>query len=271
MKEYVKELIAGIPNMLTQRSMVREYLQARILQAIQESGAFLNWAFLGGTSLRFLYNLPRYSEDLDFAVQNPGTACRFAEVMRNIKSQFEAENYLVDIKVSSPRTVMSAFVKFPGLLHTLGLSPYDTESLAIKVEIDTNPPDGAVCVTKVVRRYVTVQVLHYDKASLLAGKLHAILNRTYTKGRDIYDFVWYLSDSSWPSPNYQLLNAAMRQTGWQGEEINQEVLRKVLLRRIEEMNFNSVLADVRPFLERPQDAVLLTRENCMQLTDQKFS
>jgi LuxR family maltose regulon positive regulatory protein len=77
--------------------------------------------------------------------------------------------------------------------------------------VATNPPAGAGLATTVVRRFVVLQLQHHDKASLLAGKLHAILQRSYTKGRDIYDLLWYLSDPTWPPPNLVLLNNALAQ------------------------------------------------------------
>ena len=63
---------------------------------------------------------------------------------------------------------------------------------------------------------MTLNLCHHDKPSLLAGKLHAVLSRKWTKGRDLYDLVWYLADRTWPAPNLALLNAALAQTGWKG-------------------------------------------------------
>ncbi len=67
MKEYLRQLLEQKTGYLSKKSVVREYLQARVLQSLQDEGMFLEWAFLGGTALRFLYNMPRYSEDLDFS------------------------------------------------------------------------------------------------------------------------------------------------------------------------------------------------------------
>jgi len=74
---------------------------------------------------------------------------------------------------------------------------------------------NAVLATTVIRRHVVLQLQHHDRASLLAGKLHAILQRPYLKGRDLYDLAWYLSDREWPAPNLEYLNNALLQTGWQ--------------------------------------------------------
>ena len=271
MKDYLKQLVAEKQNPLLRKSLVREYLQARVLQALQDDGVFLRWAFWGGTALRFLYSIPRYSEDLDFSLINLTDECRFEDVLKKIKKLFEAENYAIEIKVSSPKTVMSAFLKFPGLLYEMGISPHHNEVLSIKFEIDTNPPLGADITTTIVRRFVTVNVAHYDKSSLLAGKLHAILSRKFTKGRDLYDLIWYLSDRTWPGPNLLLLNAALTQSGWEGGSINKDNLKDVLSRRMEELQWGTVKDDLFPFLERQQDLELVTKENCLKLILSKMN
>lgn len=269
MKEYLKQLVQEKPNSLLKKSVAREYLQARVLQALQDHGVFLNWAFLGGTALRFLYNIPRYSEELDFSLVDPDKDCGFEGVLRKIKSFFESENYGISIKISPPRTVMSSFLKFPGLLNELGISPHRDEILSIKFEVDTNPPKGAGLSATIVRHYVTVNVSHYDKSSLLAGKLHAVLSRQYTKGRDLYDLVWYLSDRTWPSPNYLLLNAALKQTGWKGGRIDGDNMKTILCGRMNELQWGKVKDDLLPFLERPQDMEMISRENCLKLIAEK--
>ena len=269
MKEYLRQLVEEKPNYLLKKSVVREYLQARILQSLQDDGVFLSWAFLGGTALRFLYNMPRYSEDLDFSVVNSNEKCPFEDVLHKVKSLLEAENYVMEIKVAWTKAVMSAFLKFPGLLYEMGISPHRDEILSIKFEIDTNPPPGAVTATSIVRRFVTLNINHHDRASLFSGKLHAILSRQYTKGRDIYDFVWYFSDYSWPAPNMKLLNAALEQTGWKGASINMRNLKKILAERMHELQWDKVQDDLLPFLERPQDLNLVTLDNCIKLISEK--
>ena len=74
-------------------------------------------------------------------------------------------------------------------------------------------------VTTVIRRHLLLNLQHHDQASLLAGKLHAILQRKYLKGRDIYDLLWYLSNPNWPAPNFEMLNHALQQTGWEGDRV----------------------------------------------------
>jgi hypothetical protein len=149
----------------------------------------------------------------------------------------------------------------PGLSYELGLSGQRSEVLAVKLEVDTNPPVGAGLATTVVRRFVLLQLQHHDKPSLLSGKLHAILQRSYPKGRDIYDLLWYLSDPTWPPPNLVLLNNALAQTGWPGEMLTGANWREQVRERLRRLDWESIQTDVRPFVEPGFDLSLLSLEN----------
>jgi predicted nucleotidyltransferase component of viral defense system len=257
MNEYVQSLIADAPNNNYARNLVREYLQSRILEALQQQGAFSSWAFLGGTALRFLYSMPRFSEDLDFSLKQPGMQSAFGRIIQGIIAMFSAEGYTVMAKSKDHRIVQSAFIVFTGLLNNLGLSPHSDETVAIKVEVDTQPPQGAEFGTTILRKHVLLNLLHYDKASLLAGKLHALLSRPYVKGRDVYDLIWYLADPSWPEPNIIFLQHALQQTDWKGPEMDSENWRKILTEHIAGFDFKKIRRDVEPFIERVQDLDLL--------------
>jgi predicted nucleotidyltransferase component of viral defense system len=265
MKEQINQIIAETANKLLARSRVREYCQARILQFLQESGIFRSWIFHGGTALRFLYMLPRYSEDLDFALESTKTAVNFTEIIASISKSFEAEAYSIDTKINDRRAVKSAFIRFPKLLYDIGLSPHKSEELSVKLEVDSNPPAGGITETSVIRRYVMLNVLHYNKASLLSGKLHAILARSYVKGRDLYDLFWYLSDPSWPEPNVRFLNKALIQTNWKGPEITESNWTILVTRRLKDINWEKAVEDTRPFIEKPSDLKLMTKENVLNI------
>jgi len=261
MKEYLASIVRQATDPAQGRNLTREYMQARILAALQAAGGMIPLAFHGGTALRFLFALGRYSEDLDFALERSSVEYDFRKFLRSIQTELSAEGYRVEIKVNDSKIVHSAFVRFAGLLYELGLSPHQEEVLAIKLEVDTNPPPGAVTTTTLVRRYLTLQLQHHDKASLLAGKLHAILQRPYAKGRDLYDLLWYLSDPSWPSPNLLMLNHALNQTGWNDTPLTSETWRSAVHTRLQSLRWNQIQADVSPFLERAADLQLLTLEN----------
>jgi len=259
MKDHLRQIASSAENDLARTRLVREYLQARVLESLQDTGVFLRWAFVGGTALRFLFSIPRFSEDLDFSRIN-GKEIGFKPAAAEIKRVFQREGYTIDVKVSEKRTVSSAWVRFPGLPREMGISSPPAQALSIKVELDTNPPSGAHIENSVVRRHVTLNLCHYDKASLLAGKIHAVLSRSWTKGRDLYDLVWYLADRTWPAPNLGLLNAALEQTGWNGPHLTETNWRKRLKNRIESLDWDKARADVKPFLERAQDLDLVTKD-----------
>ncbi len=260
MKAYLAELVRAAPTPLLARNVAREYLQARILEAMQRAGAMVPLAFHGGTALRFIHGSQRYSEDLDFALERAREHYSLRAYLRAIKSEFVAEGYVLSVKVNDRKIVHSAFIRFPGLLYELGLSPHRDEVLAVKIEVDTNPPPGARLETTIVRRYVTLHLQHHDRASLLAGKLHAILQRPYLKGRDLYDLVWYLGDPTWPPPNLTLLNNALRQTGWSGPTLTGATWREAVCRRLNNVAWERVVEDVRPFLGPGAGPALPTRE-----------
>lgn len=266
MKDHLIRLI-GDHAALQGRNVAREYLQSRILAALQRAGAMTSLAFQGGTCLRFAFNLPRYSEDLDFALEGDASDYDLGAFLKSVGSLLIAENYHVETRLRQQRTVHSAMVRFPGILHETGLSPHPAEVLAVRVEVDTRPPAGARTAISLVRRHVTLRLYHHDRASLLAGKLHAVLQRPFAKGRDLFDLIWYLSDPAWPAPNLTLLNAALRQTDWQGEELTQQTWRSVVRQRIEELDWNHIVRDVSPFLEEQSDVDLLTRNNAMRLLE----
>lgn len=272
MKEQLKQIIADAPDRLRARNLVREYGQARILQFLQERGVFTSWIFHGGTALRLLYGLPRYSEDLDFAAAKAAAAKDFAGIVSSVRRSFESEAYAVEIRrLKENLPVKSAFLVFPGLYHELGLSAHRTETLSIKIELDSRPPDGGTTETTIIRRYVILNVLHYDKPSMLSGKLHAVFMRPYFKGRDLYDLFWYVSDPAWPGPNFRFLNEALRQTGWPGPAIGPTNWIGQVIKRLKAIDWSKAIDDVRPLIEREGDLLQLSRDNVLKLLEARDS
>lgn len=265
MKAYIEQLLRTVADPIAGRNLVREYLQVRILESLQRAGAMVPLAFQGGTALRFLYAIPRFSEDLDFALERSPSSYDFRAYLRAIQVEFEKEGYQVGIKLNDRKTVNSAFVRFNNLLNEFGLSAQRDEVLAVKIEVDTNPPAGAGLDTTLIRRHVTLRLQHHDRASLLAGKLHALFQRRYVKGRDLYDLMWYLSDPDWPAPNLTLLQNALQQTGWDGTTPNEQNWRDILCQRLRNIDWKKSVADVKPFLERSNEVALLTQENFEKL------
>jgi predicted nucleotidyltransferase component of viral defense system len=269
-KERLRELLQGAGSGPAARNLAREFLQASILSALQRAGAMVPLAFQGGTALRFLYSIRRYSEDLDFALERAGAGYDFRAYLEAVRADMRRDGYDVDLaRVSDQRAVHSAFVRFPGLLHELDLSGRREEALSVKLEVDARPPSGAALETTVVRRHVLLRIQHHDRASLLAGKLHAILQRPYPKGRDFYDLIWYLSDREWPAPNLVLLNNALAQTGWTSAPLSETSWVAAVRARLRSVRWEALAADVGPLLESAEDRALLTRETITRLLDQR--
>lgn len=261
MKEHLQRLIEQAESPLMGLSVAREYLQARMLETIQDTGTFNRWAFVGGTALRFLFSIPRFSEDLDFSLIGAGQEAGLRRPLKEMKRVLSLEGYEVEIRVREQRAVAAAWIRFPGLPYHLGLAGRPSQILSIKLEVDTRPPPGAGIETSIVRRHVTLNLCHHDEPSLFAGKLHAVLSRPWAKGRDIFDLGWYLADRSRPEPNLGLLNAALAQTGWSGPEITASSWRPEVRRRLERIDWERARADVRPFLERQRDLDLVSPES----------
>jgi hypothetical protein len=263
MKEEAVALARGVPDPGQALNRLREYLQAFVLRSFHESEAFRPLAFAGGTALRFLHGLPRFSEDLEFSlVTAEGYAGR--AWMAKVKRDLALAGFNPEVTWNDSRTVHAGWVRVAGLLHEAGLASRPEQKLAIKVEIDTRPPAGARCERRVVTRHVTFLLQHYDLPSLLAGKLHAAITRPYAKGRDWYDLLWYFSQRPPVAPNLALLRNALDQTQ-RGQGLHAQAWRALVLGRMAALDLQAVRKDVAPFLERPQDAALLTREHLEQL------
>ncbi len=268
MKEQLLNIVGDAESPVLAGNLAREYLQARILLAMQQAGAMIPLAFQGGTALRFLFGLPRFSEDLDFALERPGRdPFHLSQVEGRIRAQLTREGYRVVTRGKTERVVERLLVGFPGLPYEAGLSPHPSQRLNVRIEVDTQPPQGAGLTTTVVRRHAMLNLQHHDRPSLLAGKLHAILLRSWPKGRDLFDLFWYLSDPTWPEPNFGLLNNALIQTNWEGPVLDPSSWKPVTRERVASIDWKGAERDVAPFLEPGPATALFDRENLLNLLE----
>ena len=263
MKEQALALVREATDPGQGLNRLREYVQVLVLRSLHEREAFRPLAFVGGSALRFLHGLPRFSEGLDFSlVSAEGYAGR--DWMAKVKRDLTLAGFDPLVTWNDRKVVHTGWIRLAGILREAGLSAMPNEKLAIKLEIDTRPPAGARCERRIVSRYMTFFLQYYDLPSLLAGKLHAVLTRRYAKGRDWYDLVWYLSQRPPLTPNVVLLQHALDQTRSVGS-FDARSWRKLVRVRLESLDMEAIADDVRPFLERPQDAALLTRDNLLGL------
>jgi len=261
MKDKALQLVKETPEP-QKANLLWEYLQAHILYSLQGKRAFEQLAFVDGTALRFIYGIPRFSEDLDFSLERK-TGYSFDTLLQAAERDLTKAGFEVTVYPRTGKTVHSAFFRFPGLLYEAGLSPHRAQKLSIKVEIDTNPPPGAKTEQTVINRHFLLGLWHHDLPSLMAGKIHALLMRSYTKGRDLYDLLWYLTRSEPVVPNIVLLNNALQQTGWKDDRVTNENWRSIIGERLEQLDWISVSEDVSAFLEHPAERSLLTKRTLL--------
>ncbi len=263
MRDYAIELAQNAGSPADTLNILREYLQAFVMRSLHESEAFTCLSFVGGTALRFAFDLPRFSEDLDFSLENP-QGYEPLQWLEKLKRDMTFAGFDTALNWNDRKTVHTAWIKVAGLLKDAGLSAMANENLSIKLEIDSCPPAGAETVRTVINRHLMFAVRHHSLPSLMAGKIHALVTRKYSKGRDWYDLLWYLSHRPPTEPNLVLLQNALDQT--QGVGIVQAVdWRDMLSEKAQGMDFPQLLQDVEPFLERPQDAGLLTQAHFKEL------
>ncbi len=263
MKEEALQLIRNVSDPALKLNRLREYLQALVLRSLHECEAFVCVAFVGGTALRFVFGLPRFSEDLDFSLER-SAGYSPQPWMRKVKQDLVSAGFDASVSWSEKGVVHKGWVKLSGLLKESSLAAMAEQKLSIKLEIDTRPPAGASSVRTLITNHRLLAIRHYDLPSLMAGKVHALCARSYPKGRDWYDLLWYLGQRPPVTPNLLLLQNALDQTQGCGA-VHSERWRDLLRERAEGVDFRLLQADVRPFLERPAEAELLTRENVRSL------
>lgn len=244
---------------------LREYLQNYLLFLMQKTKMAESVFFVGGTALRFLYGIRRYSEDLDFTAGKGWGIASSKHFMRKIDRELERAGYDMTVRSKDDKTVQRMMFRFAGLLFELGLSGRKNENFSIHAEIDLNPPLGWKEDRSVINIYLPVLVRHYDLPSAFAGKLAAILLRPHTKGRDIFDLFWL--KSRWPDlmPNLTLLNNALKQQRSGLELLEEGNWLAVVRSKIESLDWRSVEEDVLPFLESEDDLITFSRDAILTL------
>jgi len=241
-------------NPVAEEQATREILQEVALYALWRAGFFEIAAFQGGTCLRILHGLPRFSEDLDFIIKEPDPQFDWhvylEKLLRGLQ-EFGLQSEALD-KSRMDQRVKKAVLKDNSVTNQLNLAFYDgrhDQKLKIKLEIDVNPPEGSDFEYSYLDFPLDFEVCHQDLGSNLALKIHALLCRPWLKGRDWYDFNWYVKQKV--KPNLPHLQAALHQYGpWEGLalSINKEWLTQALLEKVAAINWAEAAEDVSRFL-----------------------
>lgn len=244
-------------TVLDQENALKEIIQEITLMALSQAGFFRKAAFQGGTCLRILYGLNRFSEDLDFILEEPDKNFNWQVYLKNLRETFEAYGYNLEIgdRKITDKSVKNIWLKADSIGNFLVIEDIRDSSpkLRIKLEIDINPPQGSQFEIKYLDFPLAFGIRTQDLSSLFASKSHALLCRKYIKGRDWYDFVWYVSRNT--PINFTLLTNALDQAGpWQGQKITvtPEWYIENLKEKIMDIDWQDAKNDVQRFL-RPNE------------------
>ena len=245
------------------RNALKEIVQEIALYGMSKSGFFQEGAFYGGTALRIFYGLHRFSEDMDFSLVHPNPSFALSDYLPAVEEELSAVGLKMRVEQKNKTKVtdiQSAFIKGGTLIQIISIQQTDEvlipgihkqEQLKIKLEVDTNPPPGAGFELRYALRPVPYAVRLYDKPSLFAGKIHAVLCRNWTrriKGRDLYDYVWYLSHDT-PVNLFHLQKRLEQSDRWDSyKQLALQDTKNMLKERFSQLDFEAAKKDVIPFL-----------------------
>ncbi len=252
---------------------LKEIIQEIVLLGLWRSKFYEKAVFYGGSALRILYGLDRFSEDLDFSLLRPESNFHMEKHLNSVVTELESWGFKisaekVEKKMQTP--IKSAFIKAKTLIHLLkintGIKTHKNAVMKIKLEIDQNPVPGFVTEAKYHLNPMVFSIKTMSLPSLFAGKIHALLCRsrkTNIKGRDWYDFVWFVK-AGVPC-NLEYLQNKMIQTGHleTSQTLSEKMLHSLLCEKANQVDFHSARKDVLPFLKntnRKQELTFWSRD-----------
>lgn len=275
----------GTTNIMGSINTLKEIIQEVVLCALSKTDFFSHATFYGGTALRIFYGLERFSEDMDFSLQTRCPDFSLASYLPEIEAGLNSYGFEMSAeqqRKQSETNVQSAFLKGNTLMHLMKIFTLEPPILGvpanaiikIKCEIDVEPPEGAVFEKKYKLLPQPYAVTLYDKPSLFAGKLHALLCRNWKnreKGRDFFDYVWYLKEKV--PVNLPHLEARMRQSGhWQSNEpMTLQLLKSLLMKRFDTLDILSIKQDVAPFIPNPKSMDIWSKDFFIVITEDMLS
>jgi len=261
---------------------IKEVLQEVVLAGLSKTDFFYHAAFYGGTALRIFYGMDRFSEDLDFSLRVTDDAFDMSKYFKPISDVLNSLglNFEVSKKDKALNSnIDSAFIKgnTKETLITIYPSSSDSnliihnEKIIIKFEVDVNPPLYANSEIKFRLLPFPYQVRVYDESSLFAGKIHAVIARSWKnriKGRDLYDYVYYLSLET--KVNLKHLESRLKQTRTIDEnfKLTRDVLIDILEKRFNQIDYDIAKSDVKPFIKDQSSLDLWSREFFNSITKQ---
>lgn len=246
----------------------REVMQEVALAGLNRGGFFQHAAFYGGTCLRIFHGLPRFSEDLDFSLLSPRPDFSLQPFFNALRDEFAALGVQVDItekEKTADTAIASAFLKPQTAVYDVRVA--GQKALKIKFEVDTDPPLGFATEDVLLLQPYSCYVRCFTLPDLFAGKMHALLFRRWknrVKGRDWYDFEWYVRQGV--RLNLAHLAERARQSGdWSGDALTPTVFHELLTARIHSLDVGSARADVIRFIRDEQSLAIWSADYFQQL------
>jgi predicted nucleotidyltransferase component of viral defense system len=250
---------------LAKRNAMLEVMQQVSLAGLQRGGFFEKAAFYGGTCLRIFHGLGRYSEDMDFTLLQEDASFNIENYFPAIIGEFKALGREVTITKKEKRNfgkVESAFLKDD--THVYNLSFQTEKSLKIKIEVDTNPPLGFQTEQKLSLQPYSFMTRCVTLPDLFAGKMHALVYRKWgqrVKGRDWYDFEWYVRNAVPLNFNH----FRQRALDFNGDNLTKDDFMNMLSERLASTDINMVKKDVLPFIKNPSEIEIWSNDYFLQL------
>ncbi|MGZ5468480.1 MAG: nucleotidyl transferase AbiEii/AbiGii toxin family protein [Candidatus Aminicenantales bacterium] len=276
MNEAIRQMLATYEIRALEDSLraLREVMQEIALLGLWRSKFFEKTAFYGGTALRVLYGLDRFSEDLDFSLLEKNGSFDLAGYSEALKKELASFGFAVEVESrakSAGAAIQSTFLKADTRTQMITVE-FDkglvqqvprNQALRIRLEIDTDPPPGFATETRYLLRPVPFAVRTFSLPDLFAGKMHAVLCREWksrVKGRDWYDLVWFAAYH--PELHLVHLEQRMRQTGhWAGPApLTAGDLRELLARRIDKVDIDQIRREVEPFVKDAASLAIWSKE-----------
>ena len=265
MNEAIRQILATYEVRSLEDSLraLREVMQEIALLGLWRSKFFEKAALYGGTALRVLYGLDRFSEDLDFSLLKKGESFDLADYSEALKKELASFGFAVEIESRAKpasAAIRSAFLKADTRTQMITVE-FDkglvqkvprNQVLKIRLEVDIDPPPGFRTGVRYLLRPVPFSVRTFSLPDLFAGKMHAVLCREWksrVKGRDWYDLVWFAAHH--PDLHLAHLEQRMRQTGhWTGPApLTAEDLRDLMIRRVDKVDIDQIRREVEPFVK----------------------
>lgn len=249
------------------RNAIFEVNQQIILAGLYNGGFFEKAAFYGGTCLRIFHRLQRFSEDLDFSLLQSDENFDFTQYFQPIIDQFSMVGRSVEIKKKDKKSfgkVESAFLKDNTDVYDISFQT--DRSIKIKIEVDTLPPLHFKTEQKLLILPFSFMTRCYTLPDLFAGKMHALVYRAWknrVKGRDWYDFEWYVRHGI----SLDFNHLAERVLQFNHETIDRESFMILLKDKLASTNIEQVKKDVLPFIKHPEELKIWSNDYFLQLAN----